>query len=327
MNTKIIASLAMILVVGAVATAGTIAYFSDEEVSTGNTFTAGTIDIAVNSENPWNQDAAYVFDNLEPSQSKDINVTLKNVGTNPVVIWKKVTVVSIEGGVLSEPECFAEGGTAYDATTTACTGNTAVNDIDNQFVYSMKIGGTDNIKKDWGVKVSDINNLWIPLGRLSSGSELAVDQNYYFNELAGNVYQGDKMTVNVTFYAEQLDAPGPSYVSGSRGLVLDNKNVASGTWEPIVGDGTWGILKWDASGNFTMKGWGVAGANYRSVYWNGTTETNMGTGDTAVASGTVTITGTYPALNTNPNGAKYWLRDAAWSNTNTLWESNLVSVL
>lgn len=326
MNKKILLSLSVIAAVATIAVGGTIAYFTDTETSTGNTFTAGTIDIAVQGENPWTQNGQYLFGNLEPSDSEDINVTLKNVGTNPVVVWKKVSAVN-NGGTMSEPECFAENGTAWNESTKSCTGNTAVDNIDTQFVYSMKIGDGDNIKKDWGVTVSDINDLWIPLGRLDSGAELAVNQNYYFKETAGNKYQGDMMTVSITFYAEQLDAPGPSYVANSRGLVLDNKNVASGTWEPIVGDGTWGLLTWDISGNFTMKGWGVTGANYRSVYWNGTSETNMGTGDTAVVSGAVNITGNYPGLNTNPNGAKYWLRDEAWDNTNTLWESNLVSVL
>ena len=44
---KIILSLAIVGVVGAVAIGGTIAYFSDTETSTGNTFTAGTLDFNI----------------------------------------------------------------------------------------------------------------------------------------------------------------------------------------------------------------------------------------------------------------------------------------
>lgn len=317
---NIIKSLLLISAVAAIAIGGTVAYFSDTETSTGNVISAGTIDISVDSENPWVLTSQYSIANLEPSDEQNINVTLKNEGTNPAVIWKKVTVAAELDGTESEPECFAEGGTWSGST---CSSGTPKDDISTQFVYSMKIGGNDNIKKDWDVKVSDVNNLWIPIGKLASGSSLTVDQNYYFDELAGNEYQGDSMTLDITFYAEQLDAPGPDYVSGSNGVIVDNKD-ASGDWAPIVGDGTWGILKWDGSGNFTMKGWGLAGTSYRAVYYNGSTETNIGSGNTSVSGGTVIITGNYGSFGTNLD-AKYWLRDASRNNTNTLWEANLVN--
>jgi predicted ribosomally synthesized peptide with SipW-like signal peptide len=94
---NIFKSLSLIVAVAALVVGGTIAYFSDTEVSENNVFTAGTIDIAVNDQNPWSQDREYTFGTgtaddpyLEPSDSRDIDVTLSNVGTNDVVIWKKV---------------------------------------------------------------------------------------------------------------------------------------------------------------------------------------------------------------------------------------------
>jgi predicted ribosomally synthesized peptide with SipW-like signal peptide len=47
---KILVSLSIIGVVAAIAIGGTIAYFSDVETSSGNTFTAGKLDLKVNSE-------------------------------------------------------------------------------------------------------------------------------------------------------------------------------------------------------------------------------------------------------------------------------------
>ncbi len=169
------------------------------------------------------------------------------------------------------------------------------------------------------MKVSDINDLWIPIGRLNSGASLAVGQNYYFNELAGNEYQGGTMTIDITFYAEQLNAPGPIHTT--RGVVLENKNTV-GEWEPLIGDGTFGILTWDIAGNYTVKGWGLAGANYRVVYYNGSSEAAI-SGNTAVVSGAVTIGGNYAGFGTAD--AKYWLRDTTYNNANTLWEANLVN--
>ena len=49
MNKKILVSLSVIGAVAAIAVGGTIAYFSDTETSTGNTFTAGEIDLTVDN--------------------------------------------------------------------------------------------------------------------------------------------------------------------------------------------------------------------------------------------------------------------------------------
>ncbi len=55
LNTRILASLAMIVFVAAAAAGGTGAFFSDTETSTGNTFTAGAIDLTVDSEQHYNE--------------------------------------------------------------------------------------------------------------------------------------------------------------------------------------------------------------------------------------------------------------------------------
>jgi len=51
---KIILSLTIISIVAAIAIGGTIAYFSDTETSTGNTFTAGAIDLKVDNTSYYN---------------------------------------------------------------------------------------------------------------------------------------------------------------------------------------------------------------------------------------------------------------------------------
>lgn len=55
MNKKIILSLAVIGVVAAIAVGGTIAYFTDTETSSGNTFTAGSIDLKVDFDGYFNK--------------------------------------------------------------------------------------------------------------------------------------------------------------------------------------------------------------------------------------------------------------------------------
>jgi len=54
MNKKLIVSLAIMAIAGAAAIGGTMAYFSDTETSKGNTFTAGSLDLTVDSQCTYN---------------------------------------------------------------------------------------------------------------------------------------------------------------------------------------------------------------------------------------------------------------------------------
>ena len=96
---KIIISLAMVAVIGAVAIGGTIAYFSDTETSTGNTFTAGTIDLKVDGDNVL---IPYSVDNLKPGESRGTpTYTITNTGTLPGVLSYKIqNVTTNENGVI-----------------------------------------------------------------------------------------------------------------------------------------------------------------------------------------------------------------------------------
>ncbi len=64
---KILISLSIVGAVAAIAIGATTAYFSDTETSTGNTFSAGTIDIAVNGQNPWEIQEPFIFADMKPS--------------------------------------------------------------------------------------------------------------------------------------------------------------------------------------------------------------------------------------------------------------------
>ena len=80
MNKKILVSLSVIGAVAAIVIGGTAAWFSNTETSTGNVLTAGTIDLEVNSQNPWTQSGQLT--DIKPSQDlTPITVTFKNVGS------------------------------------------------------------------------------------------------------------------------------------------------------------------------------------------------------------------------------------------------------
>ena len=119
---KIIMSLAMIAAVGAIVVGATGAFFSDTETSTNNTFTAGTIDISVDGQNPWNKSWENYLD--KPCQTNYMKFVVENVGENPANLWKRLYNVETNGGdnsycgASSEPE-YTEGGgiVSYDDIT------------------------------------------------------------------------------------------------------------------------------------------------------------------------------------------------------------------
>lgn len=85
MNTKIIASLATILVVGAAGIGGTIAYFSANATSTGNTFTAGTVGLQLRDANEgWGTTVAstWNFSAMAPGDTpQEATLKLRNTGS------------------------------------------------------------------------------------------------------------------------------------------------------------------------------------------------------------------------------------------------------
>ncbi len=74
MSKKIIISLSVIGITAAIAIGGTVAYFSDTETSTGNTFTAGAIDLTIDNESyvtdesgvlVYSSETSWILDDLD----------------------------------------------------------------------------------------------------------------------------------------------------------------------------------------------------------------------------------------------------------------------
>src|SRR4030043_594392 len=237
---RILVSMLTIAIVAVVGFAVTRAYFSDTETSEDNTITAGTIDIDVDGQNPWAKTYSETLTDMKPSQVRWIEFKVKNVGENPAVVWKHIGNVVNDGGVLTEPECDAYGG-SWDGVN--CTGGTVKNKLDKVVTYDMEVDGTVLIDDAWGVTIRDIKSLWVPLGKLEPGEEMTVRQSYHIKADAGNEYQGDTMTFDIDLYAEQLLGTGPGPTT--HGLVFENKPPRSG---PII-DGRWGLLTWDVASN------------------------------------------------------------------------------
>ncbi len=96
--------MSVIAAVAAIAVGGTIAYFSDTETSTGNTFTAGKLDLELGTGTPM----PFSVSDLYPGQTGTGKVTLTNVAgsLNGDLDIKLSNFVQAENGLI-EPEIAA----------------------------------------------------------------------------------------------------------------------------------------------------------------------------------------------------------------------------
>ncbi len=197
-----------IIVVGISATmlgAGTFAYFSSTQ-STPNLFTAGTIAMTVNGQDPWTASFNTSLADLKPSMKGWGNVTLQNSGTNPMDAWVEITGVTTGAGTTPKSELYE------DVADT-------INDIDGVIRYDLIVGGSTIIADsnnytistgthqldaaNYTVATTGVKDRYIWLGNLAPAGTLTVNQSFSMDGPTTNWAQGDTMTFVVKFYGQQ----------------------------------------------------------------------------------------------------------------------------
>lgn len=199
-------SLIVLGVVALIGGPGIIAYFSDTETSGVNEFTAGTIDLAVNGDNPWTGVIDADLKDLKPCMNKVGTVTLSNVGTNPFDVWVKIIEVTTADGTETNPE--------------AADPDSPANNIDTVIRYDLTVGTTDIITDADDYTISDgahhlagdttgVKDKYIYLGNIAAGGTLDVTQSFMMDCDTTNWAQGDTMSFKVQFYALQSEGDTP----------------------------------------------------------------------------------------------------------------------
>ena len=347
---RIIISLAVVGAVAAAVVVGTTAFFSDTEKSTGNTFSAGTIDIAIDQQNPWDQN--YTIGDLKPGETGYINFDITNKGTNPVDVSKTLTNITGTGGAAtydckqvnqdwnysasSEPECVAEAGAKKD-------------DVQTQIIYDLSVKvylGEGEGNLIWwqaiyeglpGETLAAIYGAgqYVNLGMIPVGGHMKVTQSYHFNPNADNEYQGDGLIFNMEIKGTQLTGE-----NGYASVVLENKTGPT-AWD-IIQDGISGTLNYKTHGSkfeYSLSGKApLTNHGYvLAVGYNASTDvdTYVGQGVTD-GNGDILFSGSVD-LNENMVNAKAWLVPAEnWSGgmvwtgwpsmvPNILWETGLIN--
>ncbi len=181
----VLVSLLTIGLAGSMLGVGTFAYFSDVESSTNNLIQAGTIDLAVNDQNPWAQ-AGVVIDDMKPCKVQYVEVTVKNVGGNPGNLYLHFADIVCSGGVQTEPESQESPDDNIAKVIKV--------DIDNQWIGTM----------------SEIACQQYMIGVLQPGENRTLTLSFHMDENVTNWAQGDNCTFTLKFVLEQLrDGLGP----------------------------------------------------------------------------------------------------------------------
>jgi len=302
MQKTILVSLVTIGLLASVIGVGTYAFFSDTETSSGNTMTAGTLDLKVWNGINWVDDPAVpalvTITDMKPSYDKWSQPMYLKVVDNPAQLWMRLAnVICVTNGT-TEPELAAGDTTNWLPGVTD---------------FQIKV----NDVKGLMMRMGDIIGAWLPLTNTTSiGQEVKVEQYFHMVDTAGNEYQSDRCTFNVEFLARQtndLSVP----------LVLENKNPSD--WS-IINDGRYAVLNFIPSGlnfSYDLKGYGLTpSTQYSLIYyadpWPGNHPgafiaqgTTAGDGSLAV-SGSVNLGMDLPTLpDTNYPGAKIWLVTAS----------------
>lgn len=204
LNRKILTSLLVIAVVAVMVGMGTFAYFSDSETSTGNTFTAGTLDLQVNGRDDSNVGTLVTIE-AKPSQRKVVGpIKVHNKGTNSGVLDLHFNnVVDLENGIV-EPE--QDYYTANNITER--------NDISNALFVDLMVDydGDDVIDEtlipDFVVTLGALKSRTLDFPKpIPPSNTWYIYLSFHLCSNVGNWGQSDKTTFDIEFTLHQVNAP------------------------------------------------------------------------------------------------------------------------
>ncbi|NLT38155.1 MAG: hypothetical protein GXX95_08365 [Methanomassiliicoccus sp.] len=187
----IIAFLALTMV--AVMSSGALyAYFNDTETSSGNSFTAGTIDLTVDAQNPWAA-TAFTAENLVPGSTGFKTMLLTNAGNSPGTLTGRLTNINNGAGSTPEPEALlgTDAGELGDNMMITVWVDSNSNGIVDGTETTAYTGTVNSATTSWN------------LGSLAGGATSKVSVKYLVPTSVGNVIQGDICTFSIEFTLTQ----------------------------------------------------------------------------------------------------------------------------
>jgi spore coat-associated protein N len=202
MNKKIIISLSVIGAIAAIAIGGTMAYFSDTETSTGNTFTAGTLDLRL--DNGDTNVTKFTVTDANPGQFGWGTWKVENDGNLPGYLDLQNITFADDDMDCTEPESSASDSTCgptgggelsanMDVVLFVDTNNNHIEDGDETEIYSGKL---NDIASDYG-------NLNLLLAASGGADTNYITMTWSVDTTVGNIIQSDKTTLGINFELQQ----------------------------------------------------------------------------------------------------------------------------
>ena len=202
---RILVSLMTMALVSALVGGGIYAYFNDTETSTGNTFTAGTLDLNLDGGNT--NVVKFTVDDVKPGDSSGGTWTVANVGNIPGYLDLESIGVSEAIGTTTEPELADE---VPPGTDTAQLGNYLMVHIfiDANNNGSWDMGETDIFGTDAApAAISGIAGSYaLDLSLTASGGTNYITLLWSVGTTVDNRIQGDSVTLDITFELQQRAA-------------------------------------------------------------------------------------------------------------------------
>ena len=202
---KILVSFMTIALVSALIGGGVYAYFSDVETSTGNTFTAGTLDLNLDGGNT--NVVKFTVDDVKPGDSGGGTWEVSNVGNMDGYLDLESIGVSEDIGTTTDPELADE---VPPGTDTAQLGNYL---MVHMFIDANNNGSWDSGETDiFGTNASPaaINTIassyGLDLSLLANGGTNYITLLWSVGTTVDNRIQGDSVTLDITFELQQRAA-------------------------------------------------------------------------------------------------------------------------
>ena len=193
----------MIGVVAAMAGAGTFAYFTDTETSTGNVFTAGTLDLWVEMLNPLK--THFDIKNIQPSYAEECDINLTNSGTcnGSLSLWIENLVDQENGRTEPEKHVDSTGGNPGVGNGELSQNlYVVVKDTASSYEYY------NDTLQNLSLKHYDMSTQ-IDLGELDGGETRFITVGYYVPSTVGNIIQSDSSKFDIVVDLLQIEMTQP----------------------------------------------------------------------------------------------------------------------
>jgi predicted ribosomally synthesized peptide with SipW-like signal peptide len=185
MDKKILVSMMLVGLVAALAGAGLYALFSDTETSSGNSFSAGTLDLKVDGKDDPNVPVYFTVSDVKPGDSNSVDIVLSNAGSIDGVASLTFTKVVDDPGTTAEPEPKPDVGNL------------------SKCLYIKVFVGGNKVAEGF---LSELAGSAIRLGSLPAGESITVTISWSISSDVGNEIMGDIVTFDMLFSLEQPPA-------------------------------------------------------------------------------------------------------------------------